>query len=165
LIHIIDVIHHYSLSEYFDMIPVVPITKELHISVIVCVRIIIDRGMLCMKRMIVPTLVLFLACLSFFMMPMDTSALESGVYRYDFTDNSGVRITGYFGEESGHLVIPSEIGGHKVTRIDTSAFANKPNLHWVTLPEGLLTLGDYAFSNCANLKSITLPDSLLEIGD
>ena len=35
----------------------------------------------------------------------------------------------------------------------------------MTVPEGVVTIGDYVFYNCEQLTSVTLPDTLTDIGD
>lgn len=55
---------------------------------------------------------------------------------------------------------------HKDTKIilDRVFFDNK-NLRNVTLPEGLLQIGEDAFCQCTALESIALPESIKEIGE
>ncbi len=48
--------------------------------------------------------------------------------------------------------------------LENEAFKNSLNLTSVTLPEGLVSLGDGAFSGCVLLTSIQLPASLTELG-
>lgn len=54
--------------------------------------------------------------------------------------------------------------------ISDDAFANCTNLQDITLPQGLVVLGDThhggdAFNGCSNLESITFPATLQSIGD
>ena len=53
---------------------------------------------------------------------------------------------------------------HKDTKVIGSyAFANS-NISSVTIPDGIISIRDYAFNNCRNLTSITIPSSVSEIG-
>lgn len=45
------------------------------------------------------------------------------------------------------------------------AFANMPRLQQVTLPEGLVEIGDAAFRGCRNLRRVRFPETLHFIGD
>ncbi len=49
--------------------------------------------------------------------------------------------------------------------IASLAFADSTLLESVTLPTGLLNIGDGAFNNCTKLYSIVLPDTVLNVGD
>lgn len=70
---------------------------------------------------------------------------------------------------AGDMVIPQYVKrlGRKypVVNIDSGAFSKCDGLRHLTLPEGLLSLGDHAFSFCNNLSdTVTLPVSLQSIG-
>ena len=64
--------------------------------------------------------------------------------------------------------IPSavEFEGNRylVIKINGYAFADNTNLTAVTLPDGLVEIGNNAFYNCKNLESVTLPESLTTFG-
>ena len=69
---------------------------------------------------------------------------------------------------SGDIVVPPSVNYNNkiyaVTRIGEEAFICRVNpVTSVTLPEGILSIGDNAFSHCG-ISSITLPESLVEIG-
>ena len=74
------------------------------------------------------------------------------------------------------LVIPSEINGIKVTKIDDYFFAGSTiinnddfssnnNLKTVYIPEGVTTIGNSAFMSCKELIEIVIPYSVTSIGD
>lgn len=50
--------------------------------------------------------------------------------------------------------------------IADEAFMNcPPHFVSVTIPDSVVSIGDYAFASCMNLKNITIPDSVIAIGD
>ena len=51
-----------------------------------------------------------------------------------------------------------------VMEIGESAFKDCANLTNVTIPEGVKEIGAYAFRGCANLTSVTIPEGVTEIG-
>ncbi len=65
-----------------------------------------------------------------------------GDYTYTVTDSKAT-ITGYTGTDN-NLVIPDTLGGYPVTEIGSNALREK-GLIGVTLPNTLVTIGDYAF--------------------
>ena len=81
----------------------------------------------------------------------------------------GLRAGGVY--YSGEIVIPSTITydgkNYNVTSIGERAFwSGKENscLTSVTIPEGVISIGDNAFGNCTALTSITIPNSIKQIG-
>lgn len=54
---------------------------------------------------------------------------------------------------------------YPVIKINEEVFYGNTNLTAVTLPDGLVEIGNYAFSGCKNLESVTLPESLTTLGD
>ena len=61
-------------------------------------------------------------------------------------------------KEINSVIVPAS-----VTSIGYSAFQDC-NLSSITLPAGLISIGDYVFSNCSNLNSIVIPASVTSIG-
>ena len=65
---------------------------------------------------------------------------------------------------TGHITIPSTLGGYHVTSIRNYAFYNCSRLTGVTIPDSVASIGDYAFFGCSGLTSVTIPDSVTSIG-
>ena len=68
---------------------------------------------------------------------------------------------------AGHdktYVIPAEINGRRVTKIDDGAFRDCKNLESITIPNSVTSIGWSAFSGCRSLKSVAIPKSVTEIG-
>lgn len=58
-----------------------------------------------------------------------------------------------------HVVVPSEIGGYKVSTIGSLAFF-RCRMKSVVIPEGVRRIAGWAFYDCNRLKDIRLPSSL-----
>lgn len=95
--------------------------------------------------------------------------LGSVDYEYDenrpntftYTDNADGTITITGGNiVTTKLEIPAELDGKKVSAIDQLAFAFKPVITDLVIPEGVKSLGWYSFNTCLNLETVSLPDSL-----
>lgn len=95
--------------------------------------------------------------------------LGSVDYEYDenrpntftYTDNADGTITITGGNiVTTKLEIPAELDGKKVSAIDQLAFAFKPVITDLVIPEGVKSLGWYSFNTCLNLETVNLPDSL-----
>ena len=69
------------------------------------------------------------------------------------TDRSGAAISPY---PSGHVTVPSTLGGKPVTRIGSYAFRDFSGLTSVTIPDGVTSIGDGAFEEC---PAYTIPFS------
>ena len=73
--------------------------------------------------------------------------------------NNCYSVKSYTGQLS-ELEIPSSIGGHQVTQIETGAFENCTSLVSITIPKSILKIGKTndqtqgIFSGCNNLKNI-----------
>lgn len=92
----------------------------------------------------------------------------AGVLAQDFSyttniDNT-VTIAGYAGS-GGAVVIPSEIDGLQVIRIDRWAFSFCSNLTEIIISDTVRSIGDKAFDECVNLSSISIPGSVTNVGD
>ncbi len=76
-----------------------------------------------------------------------------------FSENMTVLEQYPLGREATSYTIPDF-----VTEIADSAFC-KSKLESVTIPEGVISIKDYAFSECDQLTAVTLPDSLTSLGE
>ncbi len=61
--------------------------------------------------------------------------------------------------------IPESYNGKPVTALAARGFISCTELKQVNLPEGLLSIGDYAFSNCPQLEEVVIPQSVVSIGN
>ena len=89
---------------------------------------------------------------------------QSG-YNYSVNDN-GITLEKYTGSDT-EVTIPSTIDGKTVTSIGKNAFmfaSNKTEITKVTIPDTVVSIGDYAFSGLTNLESVTIPTSVTSIG-
>lgn len=55
-------------------------------------------------------------------------------------------------------------GTSQLTSIKHGAFANCTNLTSITLPNSLVSIGDYVFNGCQTLNNVVIPDNVTEIG-
>lgn len=86
---------------------------------------------------------------------------DGNTYTYDYTSSTTVEILAFSGSDEPHAVkIPATIDEYAVTSIADEAFFSYSNISSITLPEGLLTIGDYAFANCKALTSVIFPSTL-----
>lgn len=90
------------------------------------------------------------------------------LYSYDDVNHTAT-LTGYVGEVSGVLDIPSIVTkdnvDYTVTAISDNAFMGCSNLRGVTFPATLTSLGQYAFRECTGITSLVIPSTLTTIGD
>ena len=83
---------------------------------------------------------------------------ETCLIAYELYDGT-LEIKKYSGNTTTY-VIPDEIDGKKVTRIDDDAFYGCTELTSVTIPDGVTYIGGHAFHACTSLEMITIPDSV-----
>ena len=113
---------------------------------------------------------------------------EDTAFQYKTLSDGTVEITGYKGKRR-YLIIPDTLDGKTVSAIGSQVFAKNKRLRMITLPEGLLHIGNEAFSGatslskvqwsgysllsigknafqgCTSLKSIDLPNSVQMLGE
>ena len=87
--------------------------------------------------------------------------VASGNTTYDSRDNCNAIIE----TASNTLLVGciNTIIPQSVTSIGASAF-NGYDLTSITIPNGVISIGDYAFSRCTGLTSVTIPNSVTSIG-
>ena len=88
---------------------------------------------------------------------------------YFTVNETGETITGLTdaGKEQTELVIPYEIDGVKITKLEnigTSILAGNSVITKVILPNSIVTIGNNAFQHCTSLSSINIPSSVTSIG-
>lgn len=114
-----------------------------------------------------------------------------GDYKYAYTVNGGkATITKFLGpvDSEGNvdstnngpynITIPDKLGGCPVTGLGDHSFAAYPisyqdnyknplcsNIHSVTIPQSVTSIGYEAFCHCKNLQSLTLEGSIESMGD
>ncbi len=90
---------------------------------------------------------------------------DGNTFTYDYRTSTTVEITAFSGSDEPHAVtIPATIGEYTVAAIADEAFFSYSNLSSVTLPEGLVEIGEYAFANCEVLSTVNFPSTLEVIG-
>lgn len=107
-------------------------------------------------------------------------ATSLSVSAYDFTVDDiyytitgtatvSVSNSGSTNSYSGDVVIPSTVtdddgNTYFVTALDDSAFRSSTSLTSVTIPNGIITIGEWCFTSCSKLTSVTLPNSVTTVG-
>ena len=111
---------------------------------------------------------------------------NDGTYKYAYTVNADgtATITKFLGpvdpanDGPYDITIPSELGGCPVTGLGEYSFSgylsaaqsHEPyqfgrNIHSVTIPQSVTSIGDYAFSHCEKMDSLTINDATTSIGN
>lgn len=84
-------------------------------------------------------------------------------FEYEYKEElGGIVITKYTGSKSV-VNIPSEIDKKKVVKLNIGSFGNS-NITEVTIPYGVIEIGDSAFGECSSLKSVDIPNGVTKIG-
>ena len=114
-----------------------------------------------MKKYVITTLLFFL------FMGINTGTASAKIYTENGISyevkHKEAKVTGVNVWE-GDLVIPSTLGGFKVTGIGYEAF-RRGRWEKVTLPDSITEIGMYAFADNEKLRSIRLPANLKYIGN
>ena len=94
---------------------------------------------------------------------VSAATTADGKFEYEVNEDGGVTITKYTGNDT-EVVIPSKIGGKKVTSIGNYAFEYCSSLTSVTIPDSVTSIGNFVFYGCSSLTTVTIPDSVTSIG-
>ena len=91
---------------------------------------------------------------------------DDGFTYYILTDdnkNAYVTITSYDGDEK-NVLIPNSIENYPVKEIADNCFTNINKVESITIPDSVVTIGDFAFFGCPNLTKVVIPNSVKKIG-
>lgn len=83
---------------------------------------------------------------------------------YEVLNGTYCSITGYTGSDT-EVVIPLEIEGYIVQRVENSAFKNNTTIEKVVFSETVETMGNEVFRGCTNLTYVGLNSGLKSIGE
>ena len=93
----------------------------------------------------------------------DAQPRTAGNLNYTVSEGEAT-ITGCSETLSGHLIIPSSIGGARVTNISNGAFSGRSSVTRALIPDGVERIGAGAFSRCKSLTEVSIPKSVISIG-
>lgn len=116
-----------------------------------------------MKKFTALFLSLCLISFSVFVMGISSFAETNGEFEYNVLEDNTAEITKYTGSGQ-NLIIPSELDGHKITKIGDNAFENCSSITAVTVADGVTAIGFCAFAYCNSIESVTIPESVTSIG-
>ena len=93
----------------------------------------------------------------------DTNASEGLDYKFS-TDGEYLTVVGIGSCTDTDIVIPSMYNGFPVREIAASAFEVCTSLTSITIPDSIITIGDYAFYGCRGLTDVTIANGVAVIG-
>ena len=101
-------------------------------------------------------------------MTLTASASTESDFQYaiiaeTFGTTNDVIISRYIGS-GGDVVIPSTLGGYRVTSIRGAAFEGNTTVTSVVIPDSVTTIGGRAFRDCTSLTSVIIGNSVTSIG-
>ena len=86
--------------------------------------------------------------------------LTDGDYAYNVLSDGTAEIYGYYGDP-GDIVIPSTIGGYKVSTISFGgSYTYSQGVTGITVSDGITTIGNSGFEYCISATKIVLPESI-----
>ncbi|MEE1011295.1 MAG: leucine-rich repeat protein, partial [Acutalibacteraceae bacterium] len=99
--------------------------------------------------------------------------LKANAYEYTngfyyIVENGEVTITyghSYGNNYRGNVVIPEQLAGYPVTKINNKAFYNCMDLRSIIIPDSVTSIGDEAFNLCNSLKSVSIGKGVTEFGE
>ena len=84
-------------------------------------------------------------------------------YKYKTNSDGTLTLTKYRGK-GGKVVIPSKLGGKKVTKIGSSCFRGNAYVTSVEMPSSITSIGNYAFEACSSMTAVKFSSMLKSIG-
>lgn len=126
-----------------------------------------------MKSTLVKTLGLLALSLPVFAPVAQAYDFTVGGIYYNYTSDRKGAVVTYASLQtpsySGNVRIPAEVTYRmetlKVRQIDDRAFFNCQGVTSVTIPEGIVAIGEQTFSHCYSMTSVTIPSTVNRIGD
>lgn len=79
-------------------------------------------------------------------------------------ENGSYKLTGIGSCKDTDIVVPDIKDGKPVTKVADNAFEGNRNIKTLTLPEGVVSVGNGSFKECSSLYRVYLPESLNTIG-
>ena len=113
-------------------------------------------------KLLTPALCLLMTLVFFRFGTMPVQAQETEQWLYE-EENGEICLLRYLGSEE-NVTVPAQLDGKPVTSLGSGAMAGIETTVSVTVPDGVVTVGEEAFSDCPKLVSVTLPDSVQTIG-
>lgn len=100
-----------------------------------------------------------------YLAPQYARETVDGISFLESEDGSHLMIVGFRGDaaDGGRVVIPEQIEGIPVTEIAESAFAGNDVIRYLSIPDSVTVIGEYAVSRAFNLETAVLPKSMPEI--
>ena len=87
----------------------------------------------------------------------------TGQAQFSFITNSGALTVSHYNSSATIAIIPATTNGMLVVAIGDSAFYNKSSLTSVTIPSGIIHIGNSAFQSCG-LTNVAIPDTVTSVG-
>ena len=85
---------------------------------------------------------------------------------YTIKDDNSIILDSYKKTISGHFDIPNIVDGYIVSELGDDLFNYATNMTSMTLPEGLITIGERTFAYCTSLEwNVQFPSTLESIGE
>ena len=95
--------------------------------------------------------------------PTPEQASPVSDFEYEENGEGGITILKYIGH-SEVVVIPNEIHGKNVTKINNLCFSMNDDIYSVSIPDSVIEIGGGGFFQCRNLKKVTLSSQIEIIG-